>query len=92
MVSNVVRSIPYEILYEEMTADNEKKHWDGKVLVSPYTGYVVRVIKETYSKATDELISSETLRYDDYKKRDAVVVKIVESITTPEDSTEAPAE
>lgn len=92
MVSNVVRSTPYEIIYEEMTADNEKKHWDGKVLVTPYTGYVVRVIKETYSKATDELLSSETLRYDDYKKRDAVVVRIVESVTPPEDSTEVPAE
>lgn len=52
---------------------------DGKVIVTPYNGYIVQTYKETYDKQTDELLSSEKWTYDVYKKRDQVICKIVDT-------------
>jgi vancomycin resistance protein YoaR len=86
MTYQVVESTPYDTVYEEMEADNEKGYKDGDVIVTPYRGYVVKAYKEKYSKATDELISKELESYNVYKKRDMVICRIVES-TPPEDPT-----
>ena len=80
---------PYETVYEEYPADNPEGYTDGKVIVTPYNGYIVQTYKETYSKETDELLSSDKWTYDVYKKRDQVICKIVDS---PTEDTTAPTE
>ena len=85
MTYKVVESTPYDTVYEEMPADNEKGYKDGDVIVTPYKGYIVRAYKEKYSKATDELISRELESYNVYKKRDKVICRIVEAAPPPEE-------
>ncbi len=77
---------PYETVYEEYPTDNPEGYTDGKVIVTPYNGYIVQTYKEKYSKETDELISSDKWTYDVYKKRDQVICKIVDTPGT--DATE----
>ena len=77
---------PYETVYEEYPADNPEGYTDGKVIVTPYNGYIVQTYKEKYDKKTDELISSDKWTYDVYKKRDQVICKIVDA--PAEDATE----
>ena len=88
MSYKVLESTDYETLYEEMSADNEKKYKDGDVIVTPYKGYIVQTYKEKYSKETDELLSKDKWTYDVYKKRDKVVCKIIDGGAAPE-STES---
>ena len=78
---------PYEIVYEEYPPDNEKGYYDGKVLITPYTGYKVLAYKHKYSKADGSLISSTLESTNEYSRRDCVIVKIVDSATTPEETT-----
>lgn len=75
---------PYETVYEEYPADNPEGYTDGKVIVTPYNGYIVQTYKEKYSKETDELIAKDKWTYDVYKKRDQVICKIVD---TPSEET-----
>lgn len=83
----IVSTEPYEIVYEEYPPDNEKKYHDGQVLVTPYTGYKVLAYKHKYSKADGSLMSSALESTNQYNRRDCVIVKIVESATTPEETT-----
>ena len=85
---------PYETVYEEYPPDNEKGYYDGQVLISPYSGYNVLTYKHKYSKADGSLISTSLESTNEYSRRDCVVVKIVESATTPEETTpeEVPTE
>ena len=84
---------PYEIVYEEYPPDNEKGYYDGQVLISPYSGYKVLAYKHKYSKADGSLISNTLESTNEYSRRDLVMVKIVESATTPETTPEeVPAE
>ena len=90
----IVSQDPYQTVYEEYPPDNEKKYHDGQVLVSPYTGYKVLAYKHKYSKADGSLISSALESTNEYKRRDLVVVKIVETASDETGSTpeEVPAE
>ena len=84
---------PYEIVYEEYPPDNEKGYYDGQVLITPYSGYKVLAYKHKYSKADGSLISNTLESTNEYSRRDLVMVKIVESATTPETTPEeVPAE
>lgn len=78
---------PYETIYEEYPPDNEKNYYEGQVLITPYTGYKVLAYKHKYSKADGSLISSTLESTNEYSRRDCVVVKIVDSVTTPEETT-----
>ena len=80
----IISTEPYETVYEEYPPNNEKNYHDGQVLVSPYTGYKVLSYKHKYSKADGSLISSDLESTNEYKRRDLVVVKIVETATTQE--------
>ena len=83
----IVSEEPYQTVYEEYPPDNPKNYHDGQVLVSPYTGYKVLAYKHKYSKADGSLISNELESTNEYKRRDLVVVKIVETpVTTPEET------
>ena len=77
---------PFETVYEEYPPDNPEGYTDGKVIVTPYNGYIVQTYKEKYDKKTDELISKDKWTYDVYKKRDQVICKIVDA--PAEDATE----
>ena len=83
----ITDSEPYETVYEEYPPENEKNYYEGQVLVTPYTGYTVLAYKDKYSKADDSLISTTLESTNVYSRRDLVVVKIVESATTPEETT-----
>lgn len=86
---SITSSDPYEIVYEEYPPDNEKHYHDGQVLVTPYTGYNVLAYKHKYSKADGSLISKTLESTNEYNRRDCVIVKIVESVPTPEETTPA---
>ena len=83
----IISTEPYEIVYEEYPPDNEKKYHDGQVLVTPYTGYKVLAYKHKYSKADGSLMSSALESTNQYNRRDCVIVKIVESAATPDETT-----
>jgi len=68
-----------------MTADNEDGYKDGDVIVSPYTGHDVQTYRCKYNKETKELISREAEATSNYRKRDAVICKIIDP---PEETTE----
>ena len=80
----IVSTEPYETVYEEYPPNNEKNYHDGQVLVTPYTGYKVLSYKHKYSKADGSLISADLESTNEYKRRDLVVVKIVDTPTAPE--------
>lgn len=77
--SELIRTHSYSTVYEEMRADNEKGYKDGDVITSPYTGYDVETYRCKYNKETKELISRELEAISNYRKRDAVICKIVGS-------------
>lgn len=89
----IISTAAFETVYEEMTAEEAAAEGkkDGDQLVSPYTGYKVITYKCKYSKETDELISKEEEEVSTYKKRDRVLVKIIED-TPPTDNTVPPTE
>lgn len=80
----IVSTEPYETVYEEYPPNNEKNYHDGQVLVTPYTGYKVLSYKHKYSKADGSLISADLESTNEYKRRDLVVVKIVDTPAAPE--------
>ena len=93
MSYKTLSSTKYETVYEEIKEEENKQGYkDGQVLVTPYTGYKVNTYKNKYSKATNELISSELEATSNYSKRDEVIVKIIKpeapttAETTPETS------
>ncbi len=69
---------PYDVVYEEMPADNDKGYKDGHVLTSPYTGYKSEGWAIKYSKETGEEIERVKVSTDVYSVRDKVVVKIID--------------
>jgi len=81
----LIRTHSYSTTYEEMTADNEDGYKDGDVIVSPYTGHDVQTYRCKYNKETKELISREAEATSNYRKRDAVICKIIDP---PEETTE----
>lgn len=79
-------------VYEEYAPNNEKGYRDGQVITTAYNGCTVQTYKLKYDKQTNELISREEDQLSKYKKRDKVVVKIVNSSDPTQAPTEAPAE
>ena len=90
MEYEIIGSQSPETIYREMYPDNADGYKDGQVITTAYKGYTVRTYKLKYDKETKELIVKEEDRVSRYKKRDKVVVKIVQRPTTPpvEESTE----
>lgn len=86
----VLSRTPFETVYEEMTQEEAGDRKDGQQLVSGYTGHKVVTYKCKYNKETKELISREEEVVSTYKKRDRVLVKIVEATdpTQPSDPTD----
>ena len=81
-----------DTVYKEIPADNNPEGYkDGEVVTTAYTGYTVKTYKLKYSKETDELIVREYDRTSKYKKRDKVVIKLVQpTVTEPAPETPAP--
>lgn len=77
--SELLETYSYKTTYKEMSADNKDGYKDGDVIVSPYTGYDVKTYRCKYNKETKELISKEYEATSNYRKRDAVICKIVGS-------------
>ena len=83
MTYKILSTTGYSKVYQEMTAGNKEGYQDGDTIVTPYEGMKVRAYKEKYSKETNELISKTEESYNEYKKRDWVVCKIVSETTAP---------
>ena len=87
MTYEVLSVTNYKTVEMEMEENNPKGYKDGEEIMSPYTGYKVRTYRCKYSKATDELISSEVEATSNYSVRDRVICKIkkpdVQDPTTP---------
>ena len=96
MIYEVVSTDPFETVYEEMPADNEKGFKDGDVIVSAYTGYVIRTYRCKYDKETNELISKDFEVESKYNRRDKIICKIItdeeptEPSVTPSEPSEEP--
>lgn len=88
--SQLIRTHSYETTYEEMTADNEKGYKDGDVIVSPYTGHDVETYRCKYNKETNELVSKEREAVSNYRKRDAVICRIIDSTGDTQPTTPPP--
>jgi len=86
----LIRTHSYETTYQEMTADNKDGYKDGDVIVSPYTGHDVETYRCKYSKETNELISKDLEAVSNYRKRDAVICKIINDSQGSEDGTVPP--
>ena len=94
MEYQVIGSQSPETIYKELPPDNADGYEDGDVITTAYKGYTVRTYKLKYDKETKELIAKEEDQVSRYKKRDKVVVKIVEpeKPEEPEDSEESESE
>ena len=68
---------PYETIYQEMPADNEKGYKDGDIIIDPYTGYKSRGYRARYDKETGELIEKVLESTDVYSSRNKVICKII---------------
>ena len=90
ITSELIRTHSYETTYQEMTADNKDGYKDGDVIVSPYTGHDVETYRCKYSKETNELISKDLEAVSNYRKRDAVICKIINDSQGSEDGTVPP--
>jgi len=88
MEYEIIDSVSATTVYEEYPENNPEGYRDGQVIQTAYKGYWVNTYKNKYDKETDELIVREFDRMSSYKKRDKIVVKIIQ--TPP--PTEAPAE
>lgn len=87
MEYELLETVGYDTVYQELPPDNEKGLLDGDVMTTPYTGYKVKTYKLRYSKETGELISRDFEANSNYKKRDKVICKIVDP-NAPTDPTE----
>lgn len=83
MEYKVLKRIPYSTVYKTFSADNAQGYKDGKVITTPYTGYVVDSYRVKYDKATNKEISRTFEAKSTYKSRDKVVAR-VEAPATPE--------
>lgn len=68
---------PFETVYQEMPADNEKGYKDGDIIIDPYTGYKSRGYRARYDKETGELIEKVLESTDIYSSRNKVICKII---------------
>lgn len=93
-----LETIPFEVVYEEMEADNEKGYKDGDVITTPYTGYKSESYRAKYDKVTGKLISRTLECSDTYFARNKVICKIINpeepttEPTVPVDPTEPPTQ
>ena len=78
MTYEVVGSQSPDTVYKDYYPDNAQGYSDGQVITTAYKGYTVKTYKEKYDKETDELISRDFDRTSQYKKRDEVIVRIVD--------------
>lgn len=99
MEYKVLSTTPYETVYKEMTKEEAQAQGraDGSQMVSGYTGMKVVTYKCKYDKVTKELISREEEVVSTYKRRDRVIVKIVDPTeptepSNPTDPTVPPTE
>ncbi len=76
----ILETIDYATVYQEMEFGNEGHYVDGDVIVTPYTGYEVQTYRCKYDRDTDALISREEEAYSRYDPRDEVICKIIMSI------------
>ncbi len=87
LATETVSTESYETVYEEYAPDNKEGYKDGQVLVTPYSGAVVKTYKKFYDKETGKLIDTVLVGTSTYKTRNKVVCKIV-SETEPTEPTE----
>ena len=76
MEYEVLKRISYSTVYKDFPADNPQGYKNGKVLTTPYTGYVVDTYRVKYDKATDKEISRTYEGRSSYKSRDKVVARV----------------
>lgn len=87
MEYEVLGYYPFSTVEKKMTRKEAGGRADGSQLQSGYTGQKVVTYKCKYDKETKELISREEEAVSNYKKRDRVIVKIVDSTTNTDPTT-----
>jgi len=90
MENEVLDVFDWETEYVEMTSDNENGYKDGDVLVTPYTGYIVKTYRCKYDRQTDELIEKVYEDRSVYGSRNRKVCKIVDQEPEVPETTVAP--
>ncbi len=79
----VKRTIRPGKLYNTMLSDNSGGYTDNQELVAPLNGYEIEIYKYLYDKDSYSLQNKTFLTTCKYEARDAVVVKLQDSATTP---------
>lgn len=88
MEYETTETIKPETITETMSSDNPKGYTDGQVIQEPITGYTVKTYQCKYNKETKKLMSRDHEATSNYKKRDKIVVSILQPTDAP---TETPA-
>ncbi len=83
MTYDINETIPFDVIYQEMYANNPEGYKDGDVIISPFTGYKVTSYRCKYDKETGKLISKEKEASSSYRKVDKVICKIVPDPNAP---------
>lgn len=81
-----ISTIDYTISYETMPPNNPDGYKDGDYITIPYKGRIVRTYRCKYNSETKELISRDFIDQSSYDKRDGVICRIEETVSTPPDS------
>ena len=87
--------------YQMLLPSNNQGYEDGDVIVTGIEGYKVSVYKEKTDRSTGNLLSTDSVSINEYKKRDEVIVRIglfgeeestqpEQEVTLPEVSTDTP--
>lgn len=79
MEYEVLETIPFATEIQYFYKNNPHGYTNGQIIVAPYTGYKVNTYKCKYDKETGELISRNYEAYSSYKKKNAVVVEIIDA-------------
>lgn len=79
MEYEVLETIPFTTEIQYFYKNNPQGYTNGQIIVAPYTGYKVNTYKCKYDKETGELISRKYEDYSSYKKKNAVVVEIIDA-------------
>lgn len=88
MEYEVTETVEPDTITETMAPNNPKGYTDGQVIQEPSTGYTVKTYRCKYSKETKKRISRDLEATSVYKKRDKIVVSILQPTEPPTVETE----
>ena len=91
MTYDTVAYQPSSVKYKVYAPGNAEGYYDGQVIQTAYDGYTIKTYRNKYSKATNELISSELEATSVFNRRDRLIC-IIGDPSAPTDESGRPIE